>query len=40
MKRIFILTAALLALAITAQTANAEPTDPIFRGDLEVQIIG
>lgn len=40
MKRIFILTAALLALAITAQTANAEPTDPIVRGDLEVQIIG
>ena len=40
MKRIFILTAALLALAITAQTANAEPPTPIVRGDLEVQIIG
>ena len=40
MKRIFILTAALLALAVTAQTANAEPTNPVVRGDLEVQIIG
>lgn len=40
MKRIFILTAALLALAMTAQTANAEPTNPIVRGDLEVQVVG
>lgn len=40
MKTILITALALLGLAFTAQTAQAEPEVPIIRGSLEVQVFG
>lgn len=40
MKRLLIILAALTALALTAQVANAEPADPIVRGYLDVSVTG